>query len=72
MKVIVEYNLEDDQSEFEMFKMAPDMYNLIYEFNNELRKIWKYETLTDDQYQIVEKIRDKWIEILHENKISNL
>ena len=40
------------------------------EFEQEIRKIYKYEDLKKNQLEIVEKIREKFYEILQDNEIN--
>jgi hypothetical protein len=70
MKVKLEYNLPDDQFEFECAVKSTKMYFSLTEINDELRSIWKYEDLKANQFEMVERIREKFFEILTENEIN--
>ena len=70
MKVKLEYNLPDDQFEFECAVKSTKMYFSLTEINDELRSIWKYEDLKSNQFEMVERIREKFFEILTENEIN--
>ena len=70
MKVKLEYNLPDDQFEFECAVKSTKMYFALTELNDELRSIWKYEDLKANQFEMVERIREKFFEILTENEIN--
>ena len=70
MKVKLEYNLPDDQFEFECAVKSTKMYFALTEIKEELRAIWKYEELKENQFEMVERIREKFFEILSDNEIN--
>jgi len=70
MKAIIEYNLPDDQFEFESAVKSTKMFFALTEIKDELRAIWKYEELKENQFEMVERIREKFFEILQENEIN--
>jgi hypothetical protein len=70
MKAILEFNLPDDQSNFDLALQSANMYSSLHEIEQEIRRLWKYEELSEEQFKIVEQIRDKFNEILIENNIN--
>ena len=70
MKAILEFNLPDDQHEFDLAIQGSKMYVALWDISQELRTLWKYEELSDEEFKIVERIRDKFYEILDENQIE--
>jgi hypothetical protein len=46
------------------------MWHALTEIKDELRSIWKYEDLKENQFEMVERIREKFFEILQENEIN--
>ena len=70
MKVKLEYNLPDDQFEFDSAVKSTKMVFALTEIKDELRSIWKYEELKENQFEMVERIREKFFEILLENEIN--
>ena len=70
MKAILEFNLPDDQHEFDLAIQGSKMYVALWDISQELRTLWKYEELSDEEFKIVERIRDKFYEILDENQIK--
>jgi hypothetical protein len=46
------------------------MFFALTEIKDELRAIWKYEELKENQFEMVERIREKFFEILQENEIN--
>ena len=70
MKATIEYNLPDDEFEFNCAVKSTKMYFALTEIKDELRAIWKYEELKENQFEMVERIREKFFEILLENEIN--
>ena len=70
MKAILEFNLPDDQNEFDLAIQGSKMYLALWDISQELRTLWKYEELNEDEWNMVERIRDKFYEILDENQIK--
>ena len=70
MKATIEYNLPDDQFEFDNAVKSNKMWHALTEIKDELRRIYKYEDLKENQYEMVERIREKFFEILQENEIN--
>ena len=70
MKATIEYNLPDDQFEFDNAVKSMKMFFALTEIKDELRAIWKYEELKENQFEMVERIREKFFEILTENEIN--
>ena len=70
MKATLTFNLPEDQAEFDFAVQGSNMYSALWDISQELRTLWKYEELTDEEFKIVEKIRNKFYEILDENQIK--
>lgn len=70
MKARLTFNLPDDQAEFDFAIQGGKMYSALWDISQELRKIWKYEELSEEEFKIIERIRDKFYEILDENQIK--
>ena len=70
MKATLEFNMPEDQVEFDFAIQGSKMYSALWDISQELRKIWKYEELSEEEFKMVEKIRDKFYEILDENQIK--
>ena len=70
MKAKLIFNLPEDQAEFDFAVQGSNMYSALWDISQELRTLWKYEELTDEEFKIVEKIRNKFYEILDENQIK--
>jgi hypothetical protein len=71
MKAILEFNLPEDQHEWDNAVKADAMYIALWDLSQELRSMWKYQQFkTEEEYIIVETIRDKFYEILSEHNIT--
>jgi hypothetical protein len=70
MKAKLTFNLPEEQTEFDFAIQGSNMYSALWDISQELRTLWKYEQLSDEEFKIVERIRDKFYEILDENQIK--
>jgi hypothetical protein len=70
MKATIEYNLPDDQFEFDNAVKSNKMWHALTEIKDELRSILKYGELRDEQYKFIEEFQEKFFEILQENEIN--
>ena len=70
MKATLKFNLPDDQFEFDNAVKSNKMWHALTEIKDELRRIWKYEDLKENEFEMVERIREKFFEILQENEIN--
>jgi len=56
-KGILIYNLNTEQSEWGLANKAGELYCALWDIQQNIRKIWKYDdTLNDKQYEIVDTI----------------
>jgi hypothetical protein len=70
MKATIEFNLPDDQYEYELANKGGAMYHVLWELKAELRSMLKYGELPDQQYEIVKKIQDFLMNSLDDNEIN--
>jgi hypothetical protein len=71
MKAKLTFNLPEDQHEWDNAIRADAMYCALWDLSQELRTMWKYqEYKTEEEYAIVDSIRDKFYEILSEHNIN--
>ena len=70
MKAIIEYNLPDDQFEYWSATNSLRYWSALTEIKDELRTIWKYEELKENEFEMIERIREKFFEILADNEIN--
>jgi len=72
MKAILEFNLPEDQLEFDLMSKASKWYNLAWELDQHLRSQTKYasDTMPDEYYKGLKDTRNKLYEILLEEGLS--
>ena len=70
MKAKLTFNLPEDQADFDFAMQGSKMYSALWDISQELRTLWKYEELSDEEFKMVERIRDKFYEILNDSQIS--
>lgn len=70
MKTTIEFNLPEDKHEWDNAVKADAMFASLWDFQQELRRLWKYEELSEEEFAMVERIRDRFHSILDENNIN--
>jgi hypothetical protein len=70
MKAKLTFNLPEDQAEFDFAVQGGNMYSALHEISQELRTLWKYEELSEQEWNMVERIRDKFYDILDDHQIK--
>jgi acyl carrier protein len=70
MKATLEFNLPEDQNDYDLYKDAFEFFKVIWELNQELRKKIKYEELSEEEYNVYEKINEFVAELINEYGIG--
>jgi len=70
MKARLTFDLPQDKYEWENAMRADAMFCALWDLSQELRTLWKYEELSEEEWKMVERIRDKFHEILQEHNIN--
>jgi hypothetical protein len=70
MKATLEFNLPEDQADFDLAVQGGKLYCALWDISQELRTLYKYEELDEKEWAMVERIRDKFYEILNDHQIS--
>ena len=70
MKATLEFNLPEDEAEYYCANKGTAMLNVLWELQQELRKMYKYEELNEDEFKIVERLRDFLNDSLNEHEIN--
>jgi hypothetical protein len=71
MKAILEFNLPEDQYEYNLVNKAADMSVVLHEFDQYLRGRLKWEdSITDLEYKAVEEAREKLLEMCRDGGIE--
>jgi hypothetical protein len=69
-KIKMIFNLPEDQAEFDFAVQGGKMYSALWDISQELRTLWKYEELDEKEWDMVERIRNKFFEILDDHQIK--
>ena len=72
MKATLEFNLPDDEQEYNLANNAMNFWNVLWELDQELRAKTKYapDDMTDDDYDAYQKIRETLHELMKDNNVS--
>ena len=70
MKATLKFNLPDDEFEFESAVKSTKMFFALTEIKDELRAILKHGELREDQYKFLDKMNERFYEILSDNEIN--
>lgn len=73
MKAILEFNLPEDQSDFDLAVNAAKVQSTLWEFDQWLRAQYKYmpdEEYSKDKYETFEKCREQLREIMFEHGLK--
>lgn len=70
MKKILEFNVPEDNEEFEMANNGYKYQLALYEIDQFLRGKIKYQDLSEAQEQIYQEVRDKLHELTNEYGVS--
>jgi len=70
MKAILEFNLPEDQNEFEYATKGSEMFLILWGVKQEYRKLMKYHDLTETEYKLIEDFNDKLLEDLQHYGIN--
>lgn len=77
MKAILEFNLPEDQEEYDMVTKASNLFCVLWEVKQSLRSMVKHgyidnRELTTEEYKIVEKIYDDLHDQISNHALNNL
>jgi hypothetical protein len=72
MKAILEFNLPDDQQEYDLANNGLNFWRVLYELDQELRAKTKYapDDLPQHKYDAYQEIRDKLHELMRESHVD--
>lgn len=71
MKAILEFNLPEDESEFNLANKGSKYYFVLWEMDQWYRSKIKYDdTLSDEQYKIYEDSRQQLRDFMHDNGVT--
>lgn len=72
MKAILEFNLPDDQQDYDLANNGLNFWRVLYELDKELRSKTKYaaDDLPQDKYDAYQEVRDMLHELMTDNNVS--
>ena len=72
MKAILEFNLPDEQQDFDLAISGMKFWSVLYDLDQSLRTKTKYapDSLPQDKYDAYKEIRDELRELMLNNDIS--
>jgi hypothetical protein len=72
MKAILEFNLPEDNQEFELATKGLKFWSVLYDLDQSLRAKTKYapDSLPQDKYDAYQEIREELRELMSNNDIS--
>jgi hypothetical protein len=70
MKALFEFNLPEDQREYEIMAQASKTQRFIWEFSQQLRSWYKYGHQFKDADDAINSIRDEFYKLLNDNEVD--
>jgi coproporphyrinogen III oxidase-like Fe-S oxidoreductase len=70
MKVILRFDLPDDQRDYEIAIQAPKIQSFLWDFSQQLRSWYKYHHDFKDADDALDKIREEFYRLLNEHNIN--
>ena len=72
MKAILEFNLPDDQQEFDLANSGMKFWSVLWELDQSLRAKTKYapDSLPQDKYDAYQEIRNELHELMSNNNLD--
>ena len=70
MKAIFEFNLPEDQHEYDVMNQASKMQRFLWEFSEQLRSWQKYGHKFENADDAVEKIREEFYNLLNNYEVN--
>ncbi|NBW29630.1 hypothetical protein EBR37_04580 [bacterium] len=70
MKAIFEFNLPEDQHQYDVMNQASKMQRFLWEFSEELRSWQKYGHKFENADDAVEKIREEFYTLLNNYEVN--
>jgi hypothetical protein len=70
MLVKFEFNLPEDQHEYEIMSQAQKTQSFLWDFSQQLRSWYKYHNDFKDGNDALNKIRDEFYRLLNEHEVN--
>lgn len=70
MKSILQFNLPDDQREFDLAIQAPKAQSFLWDFSQQLRSWQKYGHQFKDADDALDKIREEFYRLINNHEVN--
>ena len=70
MKAILEFNLPEDQHEYNVVTQASKVQSFLWDFSQQLRSWYKYHHDFKDADDALDKIREEFYRLLNEHEVN--
>ena len=70
MKAIFEFDLPEDQHEYEVMSQAAKTQRFLWDFSQQLRSWYKYHHDFENADDALNKIRDEFYRLLNEHEVN--
>lgn len=70
MKATFEFNLQEDQREYEVMNQASKMQSFLWDFSQQLRSWRKYHNDFKDSNDALEKITDSFYRLIDHHRVN--
>lgn len=70
MKAIFEFNLPEDQHEYEVMSQAQNVQRFLWDFSQQLRSWYKYGDEFKDADDALDKIREEFYRLINEHSVN--
>lgn len=70
MKATFEFDLPEDQHEYEVMSQASKMQSFLWDFSQQLRSWYKYHHDFKDANDALDKIRDEFYRLLNDHNVN--
>lgn len=70
MKAVFEFNLPDDQHEYDVMNQASKVQSFLWDFSQQLRAWRKYQHDFKDANDALDKIREEFYRLLNDHQVN--
>lgn len=70
MKAIFEFNLPEDQHEYDVMNQASKVQSFLWDFSQQLRSWQKYHNDFTDASDALNKIREEFYKLLNQHEVN--
>ena len=70
MKVVLIFNIPDDRDEYRLAEKGKDFYLAMYDYSQYLRTEWKHGNYDDKEFEVLDKIKEQFCDILDRYNIN--